>query len=133
MWTMVRLRIRLAVPVGGPFVTAVRCMAVSGYALGVRAVNGDGEMFWLGFRRMGVFEGVGLDLGTSEAFSGRVWFSMRCIRAFVVVGDLCKTTYIHKPQILLSTARTRHDVCNKSLGTQMDLANATAVDVTSSL
>jgi len=67
MWTRVRLRTKLAVPVGGPFAMAVRCMAASGYVLVVRAVNGDGEMFsWL--IKGCILKRGGIELGTSEAF-----------------------------------------------------------------
>ena len=44
MLTRSRLRIRLVGLVGGLFVITVRCMVGKGFVLGVRAVNGDGEL-----------------------------------------------------------------------------------------
>lgn len=69
MLMRIRLRIRLVGLVGGLFVMAVRCMAVRGYVLGARAVNGDGELLCLFGHGISVFGQVGyLDISAFLAW-----------------------------------------------------------------
>ena len=88
MLTRSQLRTKLVGLAGGLFVMAVRCMALSGCVLGVRAVNGVGELlcvFGYGTRSFGQ---VGCICVSSVEFGG--WWSIFsfdcCIRAIAVFG-----------------------------------------------
>lgn len=65
-----QLRIKLVGLVVGLFVIVVRCMGGSGYALGARVVNGDGELCILEFGTK-TFGQVGHICVSSVAFGER--------------------------------------------------------------